>query len=492
MSSKNPPTKAIDITSFFYAPRPHNGFDHCIPIGRGHLHINGLPPTFHSKQSSSLLCMGFLCDPRTPKDGISELLEGIQNLNTVTSTLDTSFHWGGIYLLFHHTPSNTYVIPDSGALRPCFYIHTNGFTYLSGSAKELVRHLPEHLRPEPEDTDFFQRHHHQGELFIAGRTPWQGVHQLLPNHYLNLNTGSAHRYFPSTSLLSRTVDEAIPPVRSILEGQWEALVHRFPVVLPLTAGWDSRVLLATGRSLIENIRLLYTIKRTDTSDRHEDVLIPPKLAKLTGRNHQFLLNHPDADKADLRLIEQHVDSPNPRTPGMVTHIYNAHLAGHLIVSGIASETAKRYYGEEKNLSAERLAVLSGYGTHSFAVKAWQDWLEQSSSITDLGYDLLDFFHWEFNVGSSVAREATEINLSQASVYAPFNHKQLIDILLSVDSQNRDMYDHRFYQKLIHACWPELMQFQVNPNPKLSVIRLMKRLKIYNVYSDFKRRFLKKK
>ena len=478
--------------SFFYAPKQFDGFDHRMAIGSGHLHLNGQAPNGNFYSTTSLHCMGVICDPRTPKATTSELLKGVHTLDKVSSVLEATYFWGGIYLLFQHTSQTTFVIPDSGALRPCFYYHHNGFTYLASSAKELIRQLPEKLRPDREETDFFDGPFTQKGLFTAGRTPWKGLRQLLPNHYLDLRTGIAHRYFPSTTLPSRTMDQVIPLIRSILEGQWEALTRQFPVVLPLTAGWDSRVLLATGRAQVDKIRLMYTIRRPDTSDRHEDVRIPPKLARLAGRDHTFFIHLSGEDEAELRLLEQHVDSPNPRNPSMITHIYNSHLAGNLIISGIASETAKRYYGEDKNLSPERLAILSGYGTHPFAVEAWKEWLEKSSSITELGYDLLDFFHWEFNVGSSVAREATEINLSQASVYPPFNHKQLIHILLSVDSKYRDMYNHQLYQEVIEACWPELMQYPVNPNLKLAIIRLMKRINMYDLYSDLKRRLLRRK
>jgi hypothetical protein len=108
----------------------------------------------------------------------------------------------------------------------------------------------------------------------------------------------------------------------------------------------------------------------------------------------------------------------------------------------------------------------------------------------LGYDILDFFHWEFNVGSSVAREVSQINLSRARVFPPFNQKQLINTLLQVPPQYRDMYDHRVYREIIKASWPELLRHRVNPNRKTDIIRLMKRLGIYTTYTNLKRRLLK--
>jgi hypothetical protein len=175
---------------------------------------------------------------------------------------------------------------------------------------------------------------------------------------------------------------------------------------------------------------------------------------------------------------------------MHTNVYNTHLADQLIISGIASETAKRYYGEEKNLHPERLAILTGYGDHPFVVEALTEWLENAQPVSDLGYDILDFFHWEFNVGSSVAREVSQINLSRARVFPPFNQKQLINTLLQVPPQYRDMYDHRVYREIIKASWPELLRHRVNPNRKTDIIRLMKRLGIYTTYTNLKRRLLK--
>lgn len=445
-----------------------------------------------SEGDRSLLIYGLILNPRNPAQTTEDIAKSLLLCDSLDAFLRATLSLGGTYLLCWQSPVGSFVVPDSGALRPCFYYHSEGQTYLGSSAKGLFEQLPPGQQPPLEDTDFFQTAFAKKGLFVMGHTPWRGLRQLLPNHYLDLETGTTHRYFPVEKLQPRSPSSVLTEVIDLLRGQIEAATNRYTLALPLTAGWDSRVLLAVSRSKLGHYSGTYTMRHPFMTDRHEDVRIPPKLAATAGMTHQFYTNTGETHPQDEQLLENEVDSPNPRNPAMHTNVYNAHLADQLIISGITSETAKRYYGEERILQPERLAILTGYGEHPFVVESLNEWLENARPVAELGYDILDFFHWEFNVGSSVAREVTEINLSRSKVFPPFNHKQLIDLLLRVPPNHRDMYDHQVYRKIIRTCWPELLRHRVNPNPKTDVIRFMKRLGIYSAYSNLKRRLLKKK
>jgi len=443
-----------------------------------------------SEGDRTLHIYGLILDPRHPAHNTADIARSLLVCQSLQAILRSTFSLGGTYLLVWETSEGSYIIPDSGALRPCFFYHYNGHTYLGSSAKGLFQTIPEHAKPSLEDTDFFQTAFAKNGLFVMGRTPWSGLRQLLPNHYLDVETGTSHRYFPIEAYRAREPKSVLPELMACLRGQIEAAAHRYTLALPLTAGWDSRVLLAVSKSVLDRYSGTYTMRHQYMNDRHEDVRIPPRLARTARIPHRFFENTGEASLTDIQLLDAEVDTPNPRNPAMHTNVYNPHLSDQLIVSGIASETAKRYYGEEPNKQPERLAILTGYGDHPFLVESLTDWLHDAQIVSDLGYDVLDFFHWEFNVGSSVAREVTEINLSKTQVFPPFNHKRLIDSLLRIPPQFRDMYDHRVYRDIIRASWPELLAHRVNPNPKTDVIRLMKRLGIYTGYTNLKRRFFK--
>lgn len=440
----------------------------------------------------SIDCIGYCTHPAQPQKSTSDILRDLAQHSSLDSFLLSTMMLGGTFFLIYRCTSGTFLIPDSGALMPCFFYHHQGITYLGSSAKQLYQALPKTAKPAPVETDFFDTAYAKKGLYLMGHTQWKGLYQLLPNHYLDLHTGKTHRYFPSAPLQKATPDEVIPDLINLLTGQWRAISCQQKPVLPLTAGWDSRVLLATAQPIINQLPFTYTMWHANWSEKHEDILIPPRLAHIAGVRHQFFFNNREASPADLQKLQNHLDAHNPRNPAMHTQVYNPHLSGLCIVSGVSSETAKRYYGEEKNITPQRLSILAGYGNHPHAIYIMDQWLGTTQSIQELGYDVLDFFHWEFNVGSSVAREVFQINLSQATVFPPFNHKLLIDTLLRVPPRYRDMYDHDVYRKLIAQCWPPLLSLPVNPNPKTRVIRTMKRMGIYSTYSNLKRKLLKKK
>ena len=232
-----------------------------------------------SEGDHSLHIYGLILDPHHPDRSIGEIAQNLLSSDSLPAFLSTTFSLGGTYLLIWQSPIGTYAIPDSGALRPCFYYHRDGQMYLGSSAKGLYLQLPRNKQPPPEDTDFFKSAFAKNGLYVMGRTPWQGIRQLLPNHYLDLETGVSNRCFPVQQYQIQSTKSVLPELIKILRGQIKAAACHHTLTLPLTAGWDSRVLLAVSRPVLDRYSCTYTMRHPFMSDRHEDVRIPPKLAK---------------------------------------------------------------------------------------------------------------------------------------------------------------------------------------------------------------------
>lgn len=180
--------------------------------------------------------LGALFDWRSPRDGVGDIARKLAACGSLEALLKELQHIGGVYLVLSESARGRYLIPDSGALRPCFYYRHDGFTYLASSAQLLAESLPAAARPKREKTDFYRTAFKRKRLFIGGRTPFRGVRILLPNHYLDLQTGRQYRYFPISGIQKYTPQDALDRIIPILRGQWAAAGERHQLVLPLTAG----------------------------------------------------------------------------------------------------------------------------------------------------------------------------------------------------------------------------------------------------------------
>ncbi len=86
-------------------------------------------------------------------------------------------------------------------------------------------------------------------------TPHRGVSRLLPNHYLDLNNWTQHRYWPLAPIEPAPDGEAaIEAFRWLAEGVLSSLPKDRVWRMPLTAGRDSRMVLAALRPYADRIK----------------------------------------------------------------------------------------------------------------------------------------------------------------------------------------------------------------------------------------------
>jgi len=95
--------------------------------------------------------------------------------------------------------------------------------------------------------------------YPVGLTPRHQVKRLLPNHYLDLANWEAKRFWPQGELAEGDAETAVGAIVDILKRQLGAIFAQDSVQLSLTAGGDSRVLLACARKYAQEMEL-YTVE----------------------------------------------------------------------------------------------------------------------------------------------------------------------------------------------------------------------------------------
>ena len=128
---------------------------------------------------------------------------------------------------------------------------------------------------------------HTNGMYPLGLTPRHGVERILPNHYLDLCDWQTIRHWPRQPLAEvASVEEAIAEIAGIVKRQIAAVVAATPTYLFLTAGKDSRMLLACAKDLAERLELI-TIEIGDETAAI-DCDTARRIARRFGLKHRVL------------------------------------------------------------------------------------------------------------------------------------------------------------------------------------------------------------
>jgi len=193
-----------------------------------------------------------------------------------------------------------YLFNDPLGLRQAFYTDTvctdNDLWVMSqtGMGAELLG-----LTMDPSSRDYMEWRMSQGhhEYMWPGTTsPFREILHLLPNHYLDINTGRCHRFWPRERLEQISLDEAIDRVADLMPRLLEAAANRFDLVLGLTAGIDSRLVLAASRAVRERISYV-SVRQTVMPADHADLTVAANILQKLGLRHELIIARPSMSPA---------------------------------------------------------------------------------------------------------------------------------------------------------------------------------------------------
>ncbi|HVY06459.1 MAG TPA: hypothetical protein VHB46_10835 [Burkholderiales bacterium] len=390
----------------------------------GSLHIS-----FHSKldlvrteiDDCEFVALGHLIDPSRPRARNEDVVRNLDACRSFDDVENVIAGIGGRWLLFARIGGDARLYPDAGGSKSVFY--KDGW----------VASQPG-LFGFPVDDGLSQ--FPTACTWPMGETPFPGVRQLLPNHYLDLRTFGAIRFGPRAPQ-ALNVDDAVTAISDILRGTLEALDHRGTVALPLTGGRDSRTLLSAGVEMKSRLKL-FTIVDEETP-RH-DYVIPRILSKVIGEPIHFIKTPPHEDmRVNTAGLWQ--DRFQRRLP--------AFAQADFVVLGHMSEICRCCYwtdGVPKKATPELLSKIAGFGGER--LDAFANWL--AGVPTDSKVDPLDLFYWESRVGIWSSLCCTVLD-GYCEVISPYNCRTLIEAGLGVDVA----YRRRSWEMHKRLCRPDM-------------------------------------
>ncbi len=425
----------------------------------------------HAEKSLTLL--GFALDPDDPEAGNEAILRRlIVSMGCSKDVLRDAETLGGRWVLIVHDGKETTVLHDATGQRQVYFTRPEIGESVVCASKPGVMAEQLGLTMDASAVDFIHsRKSDDYEIYwMPGDTSlYAEICALLPNHFLTLSDGICHRFWPEQALPPMSYPEVLSECIRLLRGQIDSAQRRFPLAISMTAGWDSRLMLALHREYTENL-YAFTLVYPHLPTESRDVCVPNRLLGKLGIEHH-LVPYPDTiDVAFKEIFRRNNPSANSAYCADTQSLYAVYPGDRVCVTGDVAEIVKCYYerrrSEPEPISALELAELGGLGMHPFAVQAFGKWLESSNKPP---INLLDLFCWEQMAGRWQARVRAEYDMAQES-FAPLSNRRLLRVMLTVDAGMRRGPDFRLLADLIEALWPDVLSEPINPPEPVSRAR----------------------
>jgi hypothetical protein len=471
--------------------------------GAGKLHLAVHPDlglTHVAAGGKSLTLLGYLLDPDRPEATDRTILERLLGeLEASAADLPRrTSRLGGRFALIVHDGARTVIFQDAGGLRQVYFTARPDGVACAAQSGLLAEVFG--LSPDPAALDYLRsRGDRDTEVYwLPGdRSAFEPVRALLPNHLLDLDTGTVSRFWPTdaapgTGRARLSADAGLRESAVLLEGQVDAARRRYPLAVAMTAGWDSRLMLALTKEARGAGLYCYTLIYPNATVHSRDVWVPGKLLKRLGLRHHVLRYPETVDSAFKAVARRSSSAVHPPYCADVQALRDDYPSDHVCLTGDVAEVVKVHYRlEGKSSTLETLTVgdlgaVAKVEPHPFADAAFASWLEGARKIgaKALGdVNILDVFNWEQMAGRWQGQIRAEYDIVHES-FAPLACRELLLTMLAVDERERRAPAFPLFRALIERAWPELLAVPINPKEKLrwrrAVVGVLRRLRIYDL------------
>ncbi len=422
-----------------------------------------LTVTKKSDDTRDLILLGFLLDPNNPEYNndqvVSELL--LKSKNFTDIMLNTHSLGGKWILIYYSEAEGLKIFNDIVGSRQVYFTQFEGETWAASQPHVLSKLCDKPLSNNPDIKDYknSEQFKFTERAWIGDESRYEDVYHLLPNKYLNCSTAQAVRFWPTNKIKKQKIEQVVPIISNNLQGILASANNRFKLLLAVSAGWDSRVLLAASKAIINDC-YCYIQKFDGMTKSHPDINIPCRLSKTLKFNFNIRDTKNYNSKFESALITS-VDIPQSEKKRVLYYDFFSEFKDEVNVSGVVGELCRSRYGDKREVSAKKLAAIFGRDDSIYAVKMAQKWLDEIEvdNVEATGVNVWDLFYWEQFIGNwGVAGQASsDLAIEE---FFPFNCRNIIE--LSYGLKDLSYENSPLFIALINHMWPEALSEPVNP------------------------------
>lgn len=303
-----------------------------------------------------------------------------------------------------------------------------------------------------------------------GLTPYTSIRRLLPNHLLDLSNWKIQRYKRKIIDAKGPTEDIISAICQATQTNVGAIVTKNKGIAHLTAGYDSRMVLAACRKYIENCQF-ETIINND-----EGTKLDCHVASQLSNKHNLSYSVIPYEQPAQFEIDEWLSRVDNCLFDAVTYLVttvkkNDHH--YHVLTGSCGEVGRAYYWQQQDLNKTGLEAVSlisrlGMPQCDIFISEAEKWL--SSIPFTKTTEILDYAYIEQRLGcwGGPSVYGHEIDYPTLS---PFNSHEIFDLMLSLPENYR--WKEYFAQDYSKYLWPELLNEPFNKASGLNRIKFLK-------------------
>jgi hypothetical protein len=463
---------------------------HCARVGRFWLYSH---PELHvshiEEHGRAIALIGDAYDAAHPeKENDDVLADVLAQSGDHRTFLVWTRRYTGTWAFMLASEHGSILVHDARALREVYYCQT-GNGIVCGSQPHLIAQYSSPEIPRSVDSElveFFSREMWDSR-WVGDGTVFEGVKHLLPNHYLNLDNRRPCRHWPDRYVERLRLEDAVPRLCVYLQGVMRAIVRRRPCMMAITAGTDSRTLLAASKDLTSHIYCF--VNDNGLGSDNPDITIPRRMCERLGL--PFHVHDVPADvDPDFRM--RYLANTFLASERLLPSIYNVFYRQHqekLLILGV-SEIGRTFYGwEPRDADSYRMSYKLGYPNSRYALQQCeQARSELQDAARRYGVGVLALLYWEQRLGNWGGTRNSESALAIEKV-DPYNSHFVYELFQGVDPKYRS-YRHNpcaLFREMIRMMWPELLNWPVNPaaSPRDRLMGALDRIWLFELGKELK-------
>lgn len=356
-------------------------------------------------------------------------------------------------------------ISESGRL---YMDHGGSFPIVYSPAEKQAATSTAMLLDPKEYKDRFRADLHEALIGREGAGGWisgtltahRGVLRVLPNHYLDLSTWTSHRFWPRKGDFDqwRDFDTAVAGAAKALSDFSLAATREFKVAATMTAGFDSRLLLAGCRSALPNCEF-FTL---EAPNAELDLDVSRAIADRYGLSHRQLPLR-QATARETAIWDRMVGDCMIEAPRQ-THVTLRDLTDReAMFTGMYGEVGRcRLYRQDLNeinkatINPKFVISRLTLPQHPELVANIGEWFEglagqPNSVILDLAFHELKFGSW--SMGQRPITNSIKLN------FLPFAQRPVFEAFIGVAPEQKGT--EALFWAIIQRLWPELEAVPIN-------------------------------
>jgi hypothetical protein len=307
----------------------------------------------------------------------------------------------------------------------------------------------------------------QDNFYPFGLTALKRVYRILPNHYLDMKNLTCKRFWPINSQLDVVIEtnEINRKISEHIKGNISAVVKKHNPTMALTAGMDSRMLLAASIEFADFINF-YTVKIPDRSARL-DCKVAIKLAKKKQLRHE-VIKFKKPNKGDLLNWQIRVGYSMAGRTWLLATTLGALKEEKVDLPGLCGEVGRSYYWRSSDLTSndinpETLLRRMHLPMSRVLLDEAEKWLKNIPLYKN--HEILDFLYIEQRLGCW-AGPSSYGHINRKPI-VPMSDRKIFKLMLKLPPEYR--FQQRMAKDIIKILSPDLHDIPFNKDTKLNVV-----------------------